>query len=106
MKGCGRRARCQDRCGTGRGTSDRDRRYDTGRVSGGRVCGLVEGVGQPLRRGEQDLVVTVDLGNAGAVQAAAYPWVPERGARRHRLVVGEGQEASGQLTVYRAAQVD
>ena len=78
----------------------------TREVSGGRVCRIVEGVGQPLRRGEQDLVVAVDLGNAGAVQAAAHPWVPERGPGRHRLVMGEGQEAGGQLPVYWALKPD
>lgn len=66
--------------------------------------GAVQGVSELFRGGKRHFVVAVDLGDRGAVEAAAHAGVPEPG--RHRLVVGESEERGGQVAVHRAAQPD
>src|SRR5262245_66342606 len=72
--------------------------------SAGRRGEAVQGVGEPVRRGERHLVVAVDLGNGGAVEPAAHPRVPETGW--HGMGVGEGEEGGGEVEVQPATQTD
>jgi len=71
--------------------------------SAGSDRGAVQGIGQESGCGEGHLVVAVDFDDGAVVQAAAHPWVPE--ARRHRLVLGEGQESGGKLRVHGTAEL-
>src|SRR6516162_10537899 len=65
----------------------------------------VQGVGELFRGGERHCVVTVDLGDRGAIEPAGHPRVPERRPGRHGLVACEMHEGDGQFAVHRAAQL-